>query len=719
MEKLKQSDRFAQLSTPLGEDVLVLTQFDGYESISDNFEWSIDALLNYGEEPVDTSKIIGKPCYVTLSGYTGEERNFHGICSEVRFLGWQGKYMKYQLVLRPWTWLLTRETQCEIFHEKSVVDIIKQVFNDRGFSDFRFKTSKSYEPIPYCVQYQETTYAFISRLMEKYGLFSFFESTDSKHELIILDDQNSATAIDAYDPIKFYPTTAAGSREPRMQAWQAEDRLRTAQVDVDDYNYEKPSTSLEKVGAAKDSPKHGYSKQTQYKFPSGHYEPSKGQLLADIFVDVERADAQRKYSSGFAPLLHAGGTFTLDEHPVDEENVKHMAVSARHSVTQSYFNAGEPEYENEYFGSYESVDHSKAFKSPLETPSPRIFGAQTARVIRSKNAPSDEEIDVDDQGRILVLFHWNSHSSNADQCSCRVRVAQLWAGNGWGSVWIPRVGMEVVVEFIEGDPDRPLVTGTVYNGANKPPINFPADKTQSTIKSQSSKGGTSADNFNELRFEDKKDDEEIYIHAERDRYMEIEHDDDIIIGNDQTEKIGGSRTFELTGGDETVTIKGKPGTKDKYGNDITKGGHRTTTLDLGDETMTVKEGKRTTKIKMDDKRTITDGDDLEIVEKGKQQTDIKKGNQITNIDTGNQTTTIKLGNQTTSIKAGKGTVTAMQKYEIKVGGSSITMTPMKIELKSPTIKANASMMFEAKGGISAKVQGGAMCTIKGGMVMIN
>ena len=342
-------------------------------------------------------------------------------------------------------------------------------------------------------------------------------------------------------------------------------------------------------------------------------------------------------------------------------------------------------------------------------------------VIRDKNAPNDEEIDVDDQGRILVRFHWNNTQTapNSDGCSMRLRVAQMWAGSGWGGVWIPRVDMEVVVDFIEGDPDRPLVTGCVYNNNNKPPISFPADKTQSTIKSQSSKGGTSADNFNEIRFEDKKDDEEIYIHAERDRYMEIEHDDDIIIGNNQTEKIGGSRTFELTGGDETVTLKGAPGTKDKYGKVITKGGHRTTTLELGDETMTVKEGKRTTSIKMDDKRTITDGNDLEIIEKGKQQTDIKKGNQITNIDTGNQTTTIKMGNQKTSIKAGKGEVDAMQKYVIKVGGSTITMTPMKIELKAPQIKLDGSMTFEAKGGISAKVEGGAMCTVKGGMVMIN
>ncbi|HLS19518.1 MAG TPA: phage baseplate assembly protein V, partial [Paracoccaceae bacterium] len=282
----------------------------------------------------------------------------------------------------------------------------------------------------------------------------------------------------------------------------------------------------------------------------------------------------------------------------------------------------------------------------------------------------------------------------------------IWAGPQWGGVWIPRVGMEAVIEFLEGDPDRPLITGTVYNGRNKPPIAFPEDKTQSTIRSESSKGGGG---FNELRFEDKKDDEEIYIHAERDRLMEIEHDDDITIGNDQTVRIGGSRDFELTGGDETVILKGAPGTTDKYGNSITKGGHRTTTLEMGDETLKIAKGKRTTTIQMDDKRIVKVGNDLTTIETGDQKTEIKMGNQ---------STTLSLGNQKTKMSAGKGSVEAMQSYEIKVGGSSIKITPMSIELKAMTIKIDATMMLTAKGMMST-VSGSAMLTVKGGMVMIN
>ena len=363
MEKLKQSDRFARLTTPLGPDELVLTRFDGFESISDNFEWSIDAL---GYDTIDAGDIIGKPCHVTMDGLAGDERHFHGLCSEIRFMGWQGSYMAYRLVLRPWTWLLTRETECEIFHEKKVDEIIKQVFNDRGFSDFKFKLSKSYDPIHFCVQYQETTYAFVSRLMEKYGLFSYFVCTDSKHELVITDDHTAVDEISAYGPIDFYPDTASGSWDPRIVGWQSENRLRTGQVDVDDYNYEKPNTALEKVGNAKDNPSHSYAKQTQYRFPSGHYDPGAGQLLADVFVDVERADAQRKYANGFAPLMYAGGAFTLDKHPVEEENIKHMVVAARHSVTQNYSAAmGDSLDENDYCGSYEVVDAAKSYKAPL------------------------------------------------------------------------------------------------------------------------------------------------------------------------------------------------------------------------------------------------------------------------------------------------------------------------------------------------------------------
>ena len=290
MERLKQSDRFARLSTPLGEDVLVLSRFDGYERISDNFEWNVEALLNAEEEPVDPQKLIGKACHVEMDGLTGDARYFHGLCTEVRFLGWEQQHMRYRVTLRPWTWLLTRETECEIFHEKSVKDIISQVFNDRGFSDFRFKLSKTYDPMHFTVQYQESTFDFVSRLMEKFGLFTYFLCTDSKHELIITDDQNSVDEIGAYAPIEFSPVAGGGSWEPRIVEWQAENRLRTGQVDVDDYFYEKPNVALEKIGNAKDSPSHSHNKLTQYKFPSGHYDPGVGQLLADIFVDVERAD---------------------------------------------------------------------------------------------------------------------------------------------------------------------------------------------------------------------------------------------------------------------------------------------------------------------------------------------------------------------------------------------------------------------------------------------
>ncbi|MEM1160891.1 MAG: type VI secretion system tip protein TssI/VgrG [Pseudomonadota bacterium] len=743
--RLDQSNRFARLETPLGTDTLVLVKFEGTEGISENFEWRISALLNEGESPVKSADIIGKPCQAVIEGPSGDERFFPGLCTEIRHRGYRGDFALYELVLRPWTWLLTQETCCEIFHEKKVDDIIKQVFNDRGFSDFKFDLKDSYQPIHYCVQYQETTFDFVSRLMERYGLFFCFEFSDNKHELKVVDKPKSLKDISEYQGLRYYPHMMAGIREDHLDEWQKENRLRTAKIEVDDYNYDKATTAMEKLGDPKDSPSHSHAALKRYFYQSGHQDPGVGQNLADVLIDMERGGAERKFAGGFAPLIYAGGVIkidanlVLDDHLDQEEKKKHFGVRAQHSAYVHHYvtvpgtgmmHSLSPDLElfdarqttgssggggpvgsyqagDEYRGAYELADQDLAYKAPFKTPWPHIAGAQTAVVIKSKNAPDDEEIDVDDQGRILVKFHWYNSNNSSAACSCRVRVSQIWAGPSWGGVWIPRIGQEVVVEFLEGDPDRPLITGAVYNSTNKPPIKFPADKTQSTIKSDSSKGGNG---FNELRFEDKKDDEEIYIHAERDRLMEIEHDDDIIIGRHQTEKIGGDRTFELTGGDETVTLKGAPGTKDKYGKMITKGGHRTTTLDLGDETFTVKEGKRTTKIKMDDTRTITDGNDKHT---------IQKGNQTVNIDKGNQTTTIKLGNQKTSIKAGKGEVDAMQKYEIKVGGSKITMDPMSITIKAMTITIDASMNLTAKGGIGATLQGGASCTVKGGIVMIN
>lgn len=709
-ERLTQSDRFARLVTPLGDDVLVLVKLEASEAISENFEWRISCLLNDGEDPVDPQDVIGKSLHVEMDTDSGTTRYFPGLCTDVRFRGWRGDYLYYELTLRPWTWLLTRETRSRIFHDLTLKEIMEQVFKDVDVTDVEFRLQKSYDPIPYCVQYNETSYDFISRLMEKYGLFFFFEYSDGKHVMIVVDTQTALPDIAEYKALRFQTRTHTGIREDRIFGWQTDNRLRTGVFEVDDYNYERPSNRLDVARNAKDNPRHSRNKLRKYRYPAGHEDSGVGQQLADVLIDAERADSERKFAYGHAPLIHAGGVFTLAEHPVDDENARHFAVRARHTVFVQHFRtapgAGDTGYggpggeiepdTDQYHGEYEVADAERAYRTLPTTPWPRIYGAQTATVIKSASAPDDEEIDVDDQGRILVRFHWKDTAKGA-QPSCRVRVAQIWAGPQWGGVWIPRVGMEAVVEFLEGDPDRPLVTGTVYNGKNKPPIAFPDDKTQSTVKSNSSKGGSG---FNEFRFEDKKDDEEIYIHAERDRLMEIEHDDDITIGNNQTETIGGSRTFELTGGDETITLKGAPGTKDKYGSVITKGGHRTTTLEMGDETLSVQKGKRTTTIQMDDTRTV------------------KMGNDVTTIDKGNQTTTLKLGNQKTKMSAGKGNVEAMQSYEIKVGGSSIKITPMSIELKAMTIKIDASMMLQAKGMMST-VQGSAMLTLKGGMVMIN
>ncbi|HET7410958.1 MAG TPA: type VI secretion system tip protein TssI/VgrG, partial [Paracoccaceae bacterium] len=563
-ERLTQSDRFARLATTLGADVLVLVKLEAAEAISENFEWRISCLLNDGEDPVDPQALIGQSLHVEVDTDSGTTRYFPGLCTDVRFRGWRGDYMYYDLVLRPWTWLLTRETRSRIFHDLTLKEIMEEVFKDNDLTAVEFRLQKSYDPIPYCVQYHETSYDFISRLMEKYGLFFFFEYSAGKHEMIVVDTQTALPDIPEYKALRFQTDTHIGIREDRLLGWQTDNRLRTGVFEVDDYNYDRPSSKLDVARNAKDKPKHSRNTLRKYRYPAGHQESGGGQQLADVLIDAERADAERKFAYGHAPLVHAGGVFTMTEHPVTDENARHFAVRARHSVFVQHFRsvAGAPDTgfggtrdveiepdTDQYHGEYEVADVAKAYRTLPLTPWPRIYGAQTATVIKEKNAPADEEIDVDTQGRILVQFHWKDTAKGA-QPSCRVRVAQIWAGPQWGGVWIPRVGMEAVVEFLEGDPDRPLVTGTVYNGKNKPPIAFPADKTKSTIKSNSSKGGAG---FNEFRFEDKKDDEEIYIHAERDRLMEIEHDDDITIGNNQTEKIGGSRTFELTGGDETVT----------------------------------------------------------------------------------------------------------------------------------------------------------------------
>ncbi len=551
---LTQDNRLGRLESPLGKDVLCLVRFNGTEGLSELFEFSVEAAST--QPNVDFDKAIGQNCSVTIQSYAKPDRIFNGVLVAAHGMGGEAEIYNYRLVLRPWLWLLSRTSDCRIFEKKTAKDIVKQIFSDRGFSDFRDATSGNFPELEYCVQYRETDLAFVSRLMEQHGIYYFFEHKQDKHTLVLANAKSSHDDIPGHASI---PVFLADRQERRDKEylfhWSKDRRFRSGKFELVDYDYLKPTADMK--SNAQGSAAYTKSKMEIFDYPGRYKEKSDGETYAKHRLEAEQALDQRRSAKGDAISLYPGGLVKLEKHPVGAENEKYLVVRAAHSYTaESYYSgmAGDPP---SYAGDYEFLVSDLPYRAPMSTPRPLAHGPQTAKVIADKGK-SGEEIDVDEHGRILVRFFWDREKKQ----SCRVRVAQVWAGSGWGGQVIPRIGQEVVVEFLEGDPDRPLVIGTVYNGDNKHPFAMPDNKTQSGLKSDTTKGGSG---YNELMFEDKKGSELIRMHSQKDH--------EVVILNSETTEIGksfsgtatsrkttlknGTDELSIQNGNQTVDIKGK------------------------------------------------------------------------------------------------------------------------------------------------------------------
>jgi type VI secretion system secreted protein VgrG len=622
---LTQKGRRGRLDTPMKEDLLCLVRFHGSEGASELFEYSIEALST--DANINFDDAIGKGCTLSFKTRAEPDRFFHGILVTASAGGGEGEYYNYRLVLRPWLWLLSRTSDCRIFDKRTLEDktpnalnIILKVFKDRGFQDVRDATDGSFPDLEYCVQYRETDLAFVSRLMEQHGIYYFFEHESNKHTLVLANGNSSHKEIEGHAKI---PVFLADSQERRDQEylydWLPERRFRSGKFTLTDYDYLNPNADL--VGEKEGTAGYANSKMEIYDYPGKHIVKDEGANYSKYRLEAEQARDKRRAARGDAISLLPGGLVTLEKHPTAAENKQYLVVRAAHSYTGESYISGMSSGAPSYAGSYELLPADIPYRAPLLTPRPLVHGPQTAKVI-GDNREKKEEIDVDEHGRILVAFFWDRKTAQ----SCRVRVAQIWAGANWGAQFIPRIGHEVVVEFLEGDPDRPIVTGSVYNKDNKYPYDMPEHKTQSGIKSHSTKNATG---YNEIMFEDKHKSEMIRMHAQKDYNVTILHNETVWIGNSDTVTIQNS---------QKVTI----GAKFKEGG--AAGVYsRITTLEKG-------------------------GDQLTIVD----------GDQLIDIVAGEQT-----------VYAEKGiTLTSPKKITLEVGGSSITLEPGTITLKSPLIKIN-------------------------------
>jgi type VI secretion system secreted protein VgrG len=558
--------------------------------------------------------------------------------------------------------MLTRTADCRIFQQKTVPDIIQQIFKDLGFTDFALQLNKSYPVREYCVQYRETDFNFVSRLMEQYGIFYYFEHSDGKHRLILDDTSPGAPPCPKQPRARFHGGVGT-LKEHVVTEWQNAENVRPGKYALTDYNFETPSVSL----AVNVTSQVGAPQFEIYDYPGEYQKRADGEML--VRTRIEEEECQHRVidgassCAGFTP----GYKFDLAEHRRTGQNGSYLLTEVTHHATESGYrsDSGKFSYENRFT----CIPDAVPFRPPRRTPRPVVEGVQTAEVV---GVPG-EEIYTDKFGRVKVQFHWDREGKKNEKSSCWIRVSFPWAGKAWGGVAIPRIGQEVVVDFLEGDPDQPLIVGRVYNGELMPPYTLPAGGVVSGLKSNSTKGGGG---YNEISMNDTKGKELITIHGQYDMQSTIEHDRTESIGNDETVSIGANRTESVTK-NESISIGGTRTESVDKDESISIGGGRTESV-AKDESLEV-QGNRAATIGKNEQITIS-GDRTQNVSKGDKldvgkTLEVNAGDSIA-LTTGSASLTMKKDG-TIVLKGKDISIEASGKIDIKAS-QTITMKGQKI-----------------------------------------
>jgi type VI secretion system secreted protein VgrG len=544
---LTQATRIATLNTPLGGDTLVFQSLNMTEELGRLYSLDIEAGSERGDLKADD--LLGKGVSVELKCPRGGVRYFHGFVSRFSRIPRPGtRYFSYHLTVVPWLWFLTRHSDCRIFQNKTLQDILRDVFGRRGFSDFKFQLSGNYTPWEYCVQYRETDFNFVSRLMEQEGVYYYFEHEKDKHTAVFADSPAAHQPFPKYEKLTFTPLTSMHEHDQEhVYDWVAEGRHHSGKHQYTDYDFTKPNTDLK---TPESNPgKFAHSDFEIFDYPGEYDKRSDGEQWSRVRMEELRADRETFQGGGDVTGLATGRKFTLSEGPSPADIGEYVVIASSVHLQSNIYESGTTgEMGDSYHCTFTVIKAADQFRPARLTPKPLIPGLQTAVV----TGPKGEEIYTDKYGRITVQFFWDREGKKDENTTCWIRVAELWAGKRWGIIFTPRIGQEVVVSFLEGDPDQPLIIGRVYNGDQMPPYELPANKTQSGVKTRSSLNGTPA-NFNEIRFEDKKGQEQLYIHAEKNEDIVVENNKTEDVGNDETIHIGHDRT-ERVDNDQSITI---------------------------------------------------------------------------------------------------------------------------------------------------------------------
>jgi type VI secretion system secreted protein VgrG len=542
-----EKDRFLNLQTHLGDDKFLLREFTGNEGMSRLFHFHLDMLSE--DASISFDDMVGQNVSFSVRlADTSKARYFNGYVSDFQQLPGEERLTRYKCEVVPWLWFLTRTADCRIFQNKTVLQIVKQIFGDLGFTDFDDQTRGSYDPWEYCVQYRETAFSFISRLMEQEGIFYYFKHENGKHTMILADSPSAIQPCADQPRAMLERTTGRGAlrEEDVVYGWRLAEEMRTGKFAFTDYNFETPSTSLAAEVTSQIN-QGGNQRFEVFDYP-GEYE-KRGEGDAWVKLRIEEEEAEHSVVTGDSDCrgFISGYKFELYGHERRDQNGSYVLTSLTHTAEEGGFYSGAGSTsDSTYSNTFTAIKATIPYRPPRVTPKHMVNGVQTAVVV----GPSGEEIYSDKYGRVKVQFYWDRRGTMNENSSCWVRVAQPWAGKGWGFITIPRIGQEVVVSFLEGDPDRPLITGSVYNAQQGVPYALPDKQVMSSWRSSSSKGGG---NSNEIRYDDTKGKEQFYVHASYDHDMLVDHDRKETIVNESHHLIKGDH-FERSKKDRHVYV---------------------------------------------------------------------------------------------------------------------------------------------------------------------
>ncbi len=663
--------RIVELTSPLG-DQLLFWRLSASEALGQMFEYELDVLST--KPDLKPEALLGKAFTVSLSIDGERQRHFNGYA--VRFSQGEsrGQLFSYHLSLRPWLWFLTRSSDCKVYQNKSVPMVIDEVFNDEPTNAVeREALAGEYKPWTYCVQYRESDFNFVSRLMEQEGIYYYFEHSATEHKMVLCDGPGSHKAIDGDPQVPYYANDRSRSElNDHVSAITSTHKIQPALFVMSEYDFTQPGADQKTTRKPEHSSEFQRGHHEVFDYPGSYDSVSEGHHYSAVRIEELAAQSEIFTGTGSERDMTVGRRFKLTDHPLREMNAEYLVNATHIRLEEAQYESGQedgPLFEM----SFSAIRHRQTFRPARSTAKPAILGIQTAVV----TGPAGDEIHTDKHGRVKIQFHWDRYGKKDERSSCFVRVAYPMAGKGWGMVAIPRIGHEVVVSFEEGDPDRPLITGCVFNGDNPNPFGTPGKAMVSGVKTNTHKGK----GFNEMSMNDTAGKELINIHGQYDMVTTVLHDQKNTVNNDFTEVIKNTTKITVTNGTyshdvaaNTATYHVKGALKETY-----EASQDTTVT--GD--LTIKSTGGAISITSDTKKVLV-----------KAATEIR-------------------------LEVGASSINMKSNGDIEIKGTNITVNgAASVTLKSAIITSEATGQNMTKGAIVVS-EGSATNTVKGGVVMLN